>query len=104
MFSAGYDIPEGTTIFANNHAMHMTGPIWGDNPEEFDPRHFLRTNEKGEEVFYSRPESFLPFSYGKRSCMGYRVVEKVSLVVSWVDILDELLLFDLSGLLTLFLR
>ena len=80
-FFSGYDIPKGTNIFVNNHSMNMTSKEWGDGPHLYNPEHFLTTNENGEKVFNARQETFKPFSLGKRSCLGYKIVDKISLLV-----------------------
>jgi cytochrome P450 len=61
----GYDIPKGTIIFANTFESHHDPEVWGD-PEVFRPERFL--SEDGKSTI--RHEAFLPFSTGKRVCLG----------------------------------
>ncbi|XP_068169191.1 cytochrome P450 2J5-like isoform X2 [Antennarius striatus] len=60
----GYSIPRGTTVIPNlSSALNEEGE-W-KYPHEFNPENFL--NDKGEFV---KPEAFLPFSIGHRTCIG----------------------------------
>ena len=68
---AGYSVPANTIIFVNNHHMHFNPNHW-DSPELYSPERFLRDG------VFKRPSHFSPFSFGKRSCMGYKMVEYVT--------------------------
>nr|WCC58051.1 cytochrome P450 [Pharsalia antennata] len=50
----GYKIEQGTVLFLNNYDLSMSEKLW------------------------DRPEEFLPFGGGRRSCMGYKMVQLVS--------------------------
>ena len=71
MFS-GYYIPKDTVIFINNHHMNMSPELW-ERPKIYMPKRFL--NPLGD---FKKPEHFQPFSMGKRSCIGYKMVQHVS--------------------------
>ncbi|KAK4026072.1 hypothetical protein OUZ56_015097 [Daphnia magna] len=71
---AGYDVQEGTMVFLNNYELNISPDYWGDQSLTFDPARFLI---QGKIV---KPEYFIPFSTGKRACMGYRLVQHVSFV------------------------
>lgn len=60
-----YEIPADTWIMPNIYAIHHDPSIWGD-PQNFRPERFL--NEDGASV--KRSENLLPFSLGKRQCIG----------------------------------
>ncbi|XP_078684905.1 cytochrome P450 2D4-like [Branchiostoma floridae x Branchiostoma belcheri] len=60
-----YDIPKGTQVLLNLYAMHMNPAHWPD-PDRFDPERFL--DAEGNVI--NKPESFMPFSGGRRVCPG----------------------------------
>uniref|UniRef100_A0A8C3LKL9 Uncharacterized protein n=1 Tax=Chrysolophus pictus TaxID=9089 RepID=A0A8C3LKL9_CHRPC len=60
----GFFIPKGTTIITNLTSVLKDETVW-KKPNEFYPEHFL--NENGQFV---NPEAFLPFSAGRRVCLG----------------------------------
>ncbi|KAH0999063.1 hypothetical protein HUJ04_000192 [Dendroctonus ponderosae] len=70
----GYTIEKGTVLFLNNHDLSMSEELWAE-PQQFRPERFIRAGK----LF--KPEYFLPFGGGRRSCMGYKLVQLVSLGV-----------------------
>ncbi|XP_044530715.1 cytochrome P450 2J2-like [Gracilinanus agilis] len=60
---AGYHVPKGALLVTNLTALHRDPKEWA-TPDTFNPEHFL---ENGQ---FKKRESFLPFSAGKRICLG----------------------------------
>lgn len=61
----GYTIPKGTLLMPNLYCVMKDPKIWGD-PETFRPSRFLSPDGKST----VKNEAFLPFSIGKRVCLG----------------------------------
>nr|XP_023024245.1 cytochrome P450 307a1-like [Leptinotarsa decemlineata] len=83
----GYDIPKGTTVFINNYELNVGKQYW-KNPEEFMPERFL--SPTGVVV---KPTHFIPFSTGKRTCIGQKLVQSFSSVI----IASLLQKYDITG-------
>ncbi|XP_042337574.1 cytochrome P450 2J6-like [Plectropomus leopardus] len=60
----GYTIPKGVTIVPNLTSALYDKRQW-ETPDTFNPGHFL--NKEGKFV---KPAAFIPFSAGKRQCLG----------------------------------
>uniref|UniRef100_T1H8D7 Uncharacterized protein n=1 Tax=Rhodnius prolixus TaxID=13249 RepID=T1H8D7_RHOPR len=59
-----YKLPKGSTLFIMFYSLHRDPRLWS-HPNEFHPDHFL------PEECARRPKgSYLPFSWGPRSCPG----------------------------------
>ena len=56
-----YDIPKGTTILGNIWSLHNDPKYWNE-PEKFNPHRFFTADGKS---IITRPDSYVPFSYGK---------------------------------------
>ncbi|NXV13470.1 CP2J2 protein, partial [Cepphus grylle] len=59
----GFHIPKGTVLVTNLTSVMFDKNEW-ETPDTFNPGHFLKDGQ-----FWKR-ESFVPFSIGKRSCLG----------------------------------
>lgn len=68
---AGYRIKKDTFIFLNNYELNMSTDLW-TSPEKFMPDRFVQNGR------LLKPEHFLPFGGGRRSCMGYKLVQYLS--------------------------
>ncbi|BES87892.1 cytochrome P450 [Nesidiocoris tenuis] len=72
---AGYTVEKDTLIFLNNYTLNMSPELWAE-PEKFAPERFISAEGK-----LTKPEHFLPFGGGRRSCMGYKLTQFISFVV-----------------------
>ncbi|XP_064484004.1 cytochrome P450 2J1-like [Ornithodoros turicata] len=70
----GFGIPAKSVIIANLRLAHQDPEYW-DNPGVFDPTRFL-----GEDGRPEKRDGFLPFSLGKRMCLGEALTKSVSFI------------------------
>ena len=49
----------------------LRSPDYWEEPEAFQPERFLRDGK------FVKPTHFQPFSMGRRSCMGYKLIENM---------------------------
>ncbi|KAM7099620.1 cytochrome P450 2J2 [Molossus nigricans] len=78
---AGYQLPKGTMIVTNLTALHRDPKEWA-TPDTFNPDHFL---ENGQ---FKKREAFLPFSIGKRVCLGEQLA-KSELFIFFTSLLQK---------------
>ena len=67
----GYDIPKDTMLITNIWAIHHDVDEW-KKPEVFNPERFLDTEGK---FSAAGARSYLPFSAGRRGCLGESLAE-----------------------------
>ncbi|XP_070574476.1 steroid 17-alpha-hydroxylase/17,20 lyase-like [Ptychodera flava] len=72
----GYNVPKGTQIWTNLWKLHMDEKYWKE-PEEFRPERFL--GEDGKAL--PKQDSFLPFSAGRRVCVGEVLAKNEMLLI-----------------------
>ncbi|XP_017129564.1 cytochrome P450 307a1 [Drosophila elegans] len=94
---SGYGVTKGTVVFINNYVLNTSDKHW-INPKEFNPLRFLEKsieqspkNSKGcdsgiesdKEKLQLRKNipHFLPFSIGKRTCIGQNLVRGFGFLV-----------------------
>lgn len=67
----GYLIEKNSVIFLNNYNLNMSPELW-DEPMAFKPERFI---QNGRIV---KPEHFIPFGTGKRSCLGAKLAPLIT--------------------------
>ena len=72
----GYDIPIGTMLIINHAGLQLDPTQW-NNSDSFDPTRFL--DEEGN--LDQKPRAWLPFSAGRRVCLGETIAKPELLVV-----------------------
>lgn len=76
----------GTLLFLNNYDLNTSPALW-DEPGKFEPKRFISNGK------LLKPEHFIPFGMGRRSCMGYKLVQLVTFALVG-NIMKE---FDISS-------
>ncbi|KAL3270439.1 hypothetical protein HHI36_020995 [Cryptolaemus montrouzieri] len=67
----GFKIEKDSVLFLNNYDLSMSDKLW-ESPEKFMPERFIKNGH------VIKPDHFLPFGGGRRSCMGYKMVQLIS--------------------------
>jgi cytochrome P450 len=61
----GHIIPKDSNFFISIFTIHHNKDMWGPDADKFDPDRFLP-----ERIAKVDPSAFLPFSLGRRNCIG----------------------------------
>ncbi|XP_043924129.1 cytochrome P450 2D15-like [Protopterus annectens] len=75
-------IPKGTTIIPNLSSALKDESFW-KKPYEFYPENFLNSNGQ-----FVKPEAFIPFSAGRRTCLGEQLA-KVELFLFFTSLMQR---------------
>uniref|UniRef100_UPI003AAD375F cytochrome P450 2J4-like n=1 Tax=Centroberyx gerrardi TaxID=166262 RepID=UPI003AAD375F len=86
----GYFIPKGTSLMPNLTSVLFDKNEW-ETPDTFNPAHFLDAEGK-----FVRREAFLPFSAGKRVCLGEGLA-KMELFLFFVSLFQKFSFSTLDG-------
>ncbi|XP_078702507.1 vitamin D(3) 25-hydroxylase-like [Branchiostoma floridae x Branchiostoma belcheri] len=65
-----FHLPTGAKVMTNLHSLHMDPAYWSE-PDRFDPGRFLDAEGK----IINKPKSFMPFSGGRRTCLGEQLAK-----------------------------
>ncbi|XP_049630563.1 cytochrome P450 2J2-like [Suncus etruscus] len=77
----GHLLPKGTMVLTNLTALHNDPAQWA-TPDTFNPEHFL---ENGQ---FKKREDFLPFSIGKRACLGEQLA-RTELFIFFISLMQN---------------
>ncbi|XP_019206850.1 cytochrome P450 2J6 [Oreochromis niloticus] len=86
----GYFIPKGTSVMPNLTSVLFDKNKW-ETPDTFNPEHFLDTEGK-----FVRREAFLPFSAGRRACLGEGLA-RMELFLFFVSLFQKFKFSTLDG-------
>lgn len=79
----GYSVAKDTVVFLNNYDLNLGETYWGADSKSFRPERFVKEVQQDNEIVsrVHKPEHFVPFSTGKRTCIGQRLVQGFAFVV-----------------------
>lgn len=86
----GYFIPKGTSLMPSLTSVLFDKNEW-ETPDTFNPGHFLDADGK-----FVRREAFMPFSAGKRVCLGESLA-KMELFLFFVSLFQKFRFSTLDG-------
>lgn len=74
LMADGEFLPEGTMVGTTIYAIHRN-PNYFTDPDKYRPDRWIVNPETGvtEERIRTAKQAFIPFSYGGRSCVGWRL-------------------------------
>ncbi|RWS29934.1 ecdysone biosynthesis protein-like protein, partial [Leptotrombidium deliense] len=88
-----YDVDKGTMILFNSYHLNTSTDYW-EEPQAFNPKRFLVVDENDSNSYrINKPEIYFPFSFGKRACLGYKMVS----VITFAAVANIVLNFVISA-------
>ncbi|KAK7888830.1 hypothetical protein WMY93_024390 [Mugilogobius chulae] len=90
MTLGGYFIPKGTSVMPILTSVLFDKTEWA-TPDTFNPQHFLDSEGK-----FVKREAFMPFSAGKRACLGEGLA-KMELFLFFVSLFQKFSFTTLNG-------
>lgn len=86
----GFQLPVGTIVLGNLYAILHDPKVWPD-ADHFNPEANFRTSvssEEDQEAISRRMQNFIPFSIGKRMCLG-ETLARQELFIFFVGIMQR---------------
>ena len=86
MLADRYLLKKDSIIQMPSAVIHADTDVWGPSAKEFDPRRFMKTQQKGEEQTRRHPAAFRAFGGGTTLCPGrhFATTEVVAVVAMLV--------------------
>lgn len=76
----GHSFPPGTVLSVPSYTIHHSTEIWGPDALQYNPDRW-----NADRLTERQKNSFIPFSYGPRACVGRNVAEmELALIISTV--------------------
>lgn len=81
----GYVVKKDTVVFINNYQLNLGEEYWGPDSRAFRPERFLKSIvdkvDGQRRNIVVKPNFFFPFSTGKRTCIGQKLVQGLTFVL-----------------------
>lgn len=81
----GYFIKKETVVFINNYQLNLGEDYWGPDSKAFRPERFLKSIvdkvDGQRRNIVVKPNYFFPFSTGKRTCIGQKLVQGLTFIL-----------------------
>jgi cytochrome P450 len=94
-----YELLKGNTVLIFIYMIHRDERYFPE-PEKFNPDRFstvYRDNDENKSKHYSDPLFYIPFSWGRRNCIGQRFAQQEMLII----LINLIRKFELKSLKTI---